>query len=83
MKTRWVVEASGRRAAVDVFEAQLQGLAMMEVDFDTYEDMDAYAPPSWAGDEVTHRDEFSGGVLSALGSDDLEELLRAAPPPTE
>lgn len=77
LKTRWVVEANGRLAAVDVFEGELRGLAMLEVDFDTYEDMDAYAPPSWAGDEVTHRDEFSGGVLSALGPNDLEELLRS------
>lgn len=82
VKTRWIVEANGRRAAVDVFEGELQGLAMLEVDFGTYEDLDAYAPPSWAGDEVTHRDEFSGGVLSALGSGDLAELLRAASSPT-
>ena len=83
VKVRWIVEANGRRAAVDVFEGELLGLAMLEVDFDTYRSMDAYTPPSWAGDEVSHRDEFSGGVLSALGSADLKELLQATAPPTE
>lgn len=82
VKTRWIVEANGHRAAVDIFEGELEGLTMLEVDFNTYEDMDAYIPPGWAGDEVTHLDEFSGGGLSALGSDELEELLRAASPPT-
>lgn len=55
---------------------------MLEADFDTQEEMDAYVPPSWAGGEVSHVDEFSGGVLSTLGSDELEELLRVASPPT-
>lgn len=77
VKSRWKVEANGRRAAVDVFEGELQGLTMLEVDFDTYEDLDAYNPPSWAGDEVTHLEEFSGGGL-ALGPDELEELLGRA-----
>lgn len=83
VKVRWIVEANGRRAAVDVFEGELQGLSMLEVDFDTYEEMAAFTPPSWAGDEVSRHDGFSGGVLSALGSTDLKELLQAAAPPTK
>lgn len=82
VKTRWIVEANGRRAAVDVFEGELQGLTMLEVDFDTYEDMDVYTPPAWAGVEVSHMSEFSGGELSALESEELEELLRGASPPS-
>lgn len=46
VKTRWKVEANGRRAAVDVFEGELQGLTILVVDFDTCEDLDAYGPPS-------------------------------------
>ncbi len=82
VKTRWIVEANGRRAAVDVFEGELQGLTMLEVNFDTYEDMNVYTPPAWAGVEVSQMKEFSGGELSALESEELEEVLRAASPPS-
>jgi len=83
VKVRWLVEANDRSGAVDVFEGELQGLAMLEVDCHTQEEMDAYAPPDWAGEEVSHLDELSGGMLSRLRFEEVESLLnKVATSPT-
>jgi hypothetical protein len=75
VKVRWVIETDGRRSAVDVFEGELAGLIILEVEFRTDAERAAYRPPSWAGPEVTHREEFSGGALSASSYEDLRALL--------
>lgn len=75
VKVRWTVESDGLRAAVDVFEGKLEGLVMLEVEFHADEDLTAFRPPHWAGLEVTHREEFSGGALSASTSEEANELL--------
>lgn len=83
VKVRWTVESDGLRAAVDVFEERLEGLVMLEVEFHAEEDLTAFRPPHWAGLEVTHREEFSGGALSAITSEGVNELLRELVHPSE
>lgn len=76
VKVRWTVVSDGLRAAVDVFEGKLEGLVMLEVEFHTDQDLTAFSPPHWAGLEVTNREEFSGGALSASTSEGVNKLLR-------
>lgn len=75
VKVRRTIQAGERRAAVDVFEGPLEGLIMLEVEFRTHQERAAYRPPAWVGEEVTHREEFSGGALSASSGDELRRLL--------
>jgi len=75
VKVRRTIQAGEHRAAVDVFEGPLEGLIMLEVEFRTGQERAAYRPPSWVGEEVTHREEFSGGALSATSGDELQRLL--------
>ena len=76
VKVRWKVETNGVRAAVDVFEGELEGLVMLEVEFRVDDELTAFRPSEWAGVEVTNREEFSGGALSATTREGVNELLR-------
>ena len=51
-------------SAVDVFEGSLAGLILLEVDFQTEADLAAYAPPDFAGPEVTNDEAFTGNGLA-------------------
>ena len=44
-KTRWTMHLADRRGAVDVFEKDLFGLAMLEVDLSDPDEASAYEPP--------------------------------------
>jgi CYTH domain-containing protein len=75
-KTRWLVDVDGSiGAAVDVFEGPLTGLIMLEVDLGDLVAMESFAPPPWAGPEVSLDGAFSGGALAGHTADDLERAL--------
>jgi len=53
--------------SVDEFQGALEGLRMVEAEFDTPERMTAFAMPDFAIREVTDDPRFSGGHLAANG----------------
>lgn len=57
-----------RVAYVDVFEGHLEGLATVEVEFDTTDTALAFIPPNWFGHEVTDDRRYSNKVLSSEGA---------------
>lgn len=75
VKVRWTIGTDGGRAAGDVFEGELESLIMLEAEFRTYEERAAFRPPAWVRQEVTHREEFSGGALSATTGEELKRLF--------
>lgn len=74
-KTRWTVDVDGRLGAVDVFEGDLAGLVILEVDLGHVDEPNAFHPPAWAGTEVTHDETFTGGSLATLNADKLRKTL--------
>lgn len=63
-------------AEVDVFEGDLAGLVMVEVEFDSDEALAAFEAPSWFGPEVTDHGGYGNGTLAALGLPaDHDEVL--------
>src|SRR5207248_4565917 len=78
-KNRYPFEHEGRRYSVDVFLGPLRGLILAETDFDTDEEMDAFAPPAFASLEVTRDETFTGARLVGLTAEDVSaELGRRA-----
>ena len=72
-KTRSVYEVAGHDFVVDVFHGRFHGLLLAEVEVE-----DLHAPltiPAWIGDEVTHDDRYSGGLLAFAHDDQVTQLL--------
>jgi len=53
-------------AELDIFEEQLAGFVMVEVEFPSEEAADAFRPPAWFGKELTGDKRFSNYNLSKL-----------------
>ena len=84
-KNRYYYEFEGRRFSVDMFLGDLFGLVLAEISFDTDEELDRFAIPSFAIADVTNLEMFSGGRLSELKYEDVRKeivqigLLKARP----
>ena len=79
-KNRYPYEHGGRKYSVDVFLGALHGLILLETEFDTDEEMDAFAPPPFAFAEVTRDELFTGARLVELTAEDIRAELRRRPP---
>ena len=79
VKTRWAVEVDedGASGSVNVFEEDLVGLILLEVDLGSPELLHRFVPPSWAGPEVTRQEAFTGGALAGATFADLAPLVDA------
>jgi len=74
-KNRYPYEHDGRAYSVDVFLGNLRGLILAETDFDTDEEMDAFAPPPFAHADVSREELFTGGRLVGLTAEDIKREL--------
>lgn len=62
---------------IDVFAPPRAGLFLAEVEFESQEEMQRFAPPTWAVAEVTLDSRFAGGRLAETGEAELSGLLRS------
>src|SRR6185436_3901863 len=77
-KNRYYFDYEGRKFSVDMFLGDLFGLVLAEVSFDSDEEMDRFATPSFAMADVTNIETFSGGRLSELKYEDVrKEILQS------
>ena len=77
-KNRYYYDFEGRRFSIDMFIGDLFGLVLAETDFETDEELDRFAPPSFALADVTNIELFSGGKLSELKYEDVrKEILQS------
>jgi adenylate cyclase len=63
-KRRSIIPLGEHRAEVDVFEDNLDGLVMVEVEFDDDRQAKEFDPPPWFGEEVTDDHRFSNAALA-------------------
>jgi CYTH domain-containing protein len=76
-KTRYFLPYQGRIAEVDVFSGPLQGLVIIEFEFDTPEEKNAFVKPDFCLADVTQEDFIAGGVLAGKSYQDIaSELAR-------
>lgn len=74
-KNRYPFEHEGRKYSVDVFLGPLRGLVLAETDFETDEEMEAFAPPAFVFLEVTREEMFTGARLVELTAEDVRREL--------
>jgi CYTH domain-containing protein len=63
-KTRHRVGLADGVADLDVYGGKLEGLRVVEVEFDSEERAGSFAPPDWFGDEITNDSRFRNAALA-------------------
>ncbi|HSX06834.1 MAG TPA: hypothetical protein VLG92_03875 [Candidatus Saccharimonadia bacterium] len=74
-KTRYYLPYMGRTAEVDVFSGALKGLVIIEFEFDTPEEKEAFIKPEFCLVDVTQEDFIAGGVLAGKSYEDIQTEL--------
>lgn len=59
-----VALGAGLTAELDVFAGQHEGLQLVEVEFDSEEAANAFTPPTWFGEDVTHDAQYKNNNLA-------------------
>ncbi len=69
-KTRYYIPISDSLTAeLDIFEGELEPLIIVEVEFESKEEADAFVPLDWFGEEVTWDPRYHNSTLSDKGFD--------------
>ena len=74
-KNRYRYEFEGRTFGVDMFLGDLFGLVLAEVSFDTDEELDSFAKPSFAIADVTNDPFFTGGNLCEVNFSEVRQHI--------
>lgn len=71
-KKRYYIPHNNLKIELDIFEDQLKGFILAEVEFSTMEEANAYIPPDWFGTEVTNISQYHNSNLCQL--DNINKL---------
>jgi CYTH domain-containing protein len=63
-KVRYNVPVGSHVAEVDVFTGDLAGLVLVDIEFDSVQERDAFEKPAFCGVDVTQEDFIAGGMLA-------------------
>ncbi len=63
-KERWVVPLGELQVELDIFEGELEGLRVAEVEFPDEDAAHAFEPPDWFGAEVTDDHRYANESLA-------------------
>ena len=74
-KDRYNVTIAGYPAEVDVFRGKLEGLVLIDFEFDSYEKQATFVKPVVCLVDITQDKWAAGGVLSASSYDNLKPIL--------
>ncbi len=66
-KRRYRIPLEGLTAELDIFEDNLAGLILAEVEFENPDAARAFSPPPWFGREVTDEPGYSNNYLASNG----------------
>lgn len=74
-KDRYFVTIDGYPAEVGIFKDRLEGLVMIDFEFKTAEEKDAFKKPACCLADVSNVELFAGGILSSKSYDDIATEL--------
>ena len=66
-KRRHVIPHGDLRIEVDVYEGELEGLVVAEIEFSSEDEARAFQPPDWIGEEVTGDRRYLNETLATRG----------------
>lgn len=74
-KIRYYYEEEGAFFEIDVFQDNLTGLVLVDVEFHSNEEKAMFVPPEWFGADVTQEKFIAGGVLCGKAYEDIQDHL--------
>ncbi len=74
-KIRYYYKENDINYQIDIFQDQLKGLVVVDIEFDSNEEKSKFIPPTWLLSDVTQDKFIAGGVLCGKSYSDLEEEL--------
>jgi CYTH domain-containing protein len=74
-KTRYYMPYNGYLAEIDVFKGDLKGLVVIEFEFKSKEERDAFVMPDFCLADVTQDEFIAGGVLAGKSLADMQPYL--------
>ena len=75
-KLRYYYKYKGRVAEVDVFQDLLKGLIVIDFEFETVEEKNAFRIPEFCLIDITQEEFIAGGMVCGKSYTDIEENLR-------
>jgi len=75
-KIRYYYETSGQTGEVDVFQNLLNGLVLIDFEFETMEEKNNFQMPDFCLAEVTQEDFIAGGMICGKRYEDIEKDLK-------
>lgn len=76
VKFRYYMNWNGRTAEIDVFKEDLEGLVLVDFEFETKEGKKNFDPPEFCLADVTQEEFIAGGMLCGKSYKDIEEKLK-------
>lgn len=74
-KRRYLYDYKTRKAEIDIFKGDLEGLVVIDFEFDNVEDMDSFEMPDFCLADVTQEEFVAGGMLCGKRYSDIERDL--------
>ena len=75
VKRRYFLELAGRPAEVDVYHEKLEGLVVVDFEFDNETQKDNFETPDFVLADVTQEEATAGGFLAGKSIDDIMPLI--------
>jgi adenylate cyclase len=66
-KVRYEIPIGQRVIELDVFQDELEGLYLAEIEFDSVSEAEEFTPPDWFGREVTRDERYKNKNLALFG----------------
>ncbi|MBU0625623.1 hypothetical protein KKF05_04745 [Patescibacteria group bacterium] len=75
-KIRYRLDYRGHTAEIDIFQGALDGLVLVDFEFDSIEEQTAFEMPDFCLADVTQEDFVAGGMLAGRSYEDIVEDLQ-------
>ena len=77
-KRRHVIPHGDLQIEVDVYEGDLEGLVVAEIEFASEEEARGFEPPDWIGEEVTGDVRYLNETLATRGRPSVDRVFTLA-----
>jgi CYTH domain-containing protein len=74
-KTRYDYRENGIHYEIDIFRDGLAGLVLVDIEFNSSEEKNAFVPPEWCRAEVTQEEFLAGGMVCGKRYANLQAQL--------
>tara|TARA_Y100000310_G_C20518498_1_gene732431 strand:- start:550 stop:1062 length:513 start_codon:yes stop_codon:yes gene_type:complete len=75
-KIRYYYPYKNKIAEIDVFQGPLKGLILVDFEFESEEEKEAFQTPDFCSNDITQEEFIAGGMICGKSYEDIEENLK-------